>query len=83
MEALRANPLQLANLVLTSRSWSSCSTTSRSLRAARAYSHLAVAAQDSALNNGAVMVKDQQSLTEKMVHCILPEDALKCCGATL
>lgn len=78
IEALRQNPLQLANLVLNIAFlvflFYYVSIIAR--RAESTVKELFVA-QDSVFKQWGVMVKDQQNLTEKMAHCILPEDAIK------
>lgn len=78
VEALRAQPLALANLVLNV-----CFLIFLfyyvSIIARRAESTVVqlFTAQDNVFKQWGVMVKDQQTLTERMAHCILPEDAIK------
>jgi hypothetical protein len=78
VDALRANPLALANIVLNIAFliflfyYVSIIAT----RAEKTVKEL-FTAQDSVFKQWGVIVKDQQSLTEKVMHCILPEDAIK------
>lgn len=78
IEAMRQSPLALANLVLNiaflvflfyyvSRISSRAEGTVAAL----------FAAQDKLYAQWGVIIKDQVTLTEKTMHCILPEDAIK------
>jgi hypothetical protein len=78
VDALRANPLALANIVLNIAFlvFLFYYVTIIAHRAEGTVKEL-FQAQDNVFKQWGVMVKDQQGLTEKMMHCILPEDALK------
>lgn len=78
VDALRAQPLQLANIVLNIAFliflfyYVSIIAT----RAQNTVNALFVA-NDKMYTQWATVLKDQQGLTEKVMHCILPEDAIK------
>ncbi len=84
VEALRANPLALANIVLNIAFlvFLFYYVTIIAHRAERTVNEL-FQAQDNVFKQWGVIVKDQQNLTEKTMHCILPEDALKLLQAPL
>jgi hypothetical protein len=78
VDALRANPLALANIVLNIAFliFLFYYVSIIASRAEKTVKELFVA-QDNVFKQWAVVVKDQQLLTEKTMHCILPEDAIK------
>ena len=78
LEGLRSNPLALANILLNI-----CFLVFLiyyvSIIASRAQNTVRemFQAQDNLYKQWGIVIKDTQSLTEKAMHCILPEDALK------
>ena len=78
VDAMRSNPLAIANILLNI-----CFLVFLiyyvSIIAQRAQTVVAgmFAANDKLYAQWGVVIKDQNALTEKAMHCILPEDALK------
>jgi hypothetical protein len=78
VDALRQNPLALANIVLNIAFlvFLFYYVTIIAHRAEGTVKEL-FQAQDNVFKQWGLIVKDQQTLTEKTMHCILPEDAIK------
>lgn len=78
VDAMRSNPLAIANILLNI-----CFLVFLiyyvSIIASRAQNtvNALFASNDKIYNQWGIVVKDQQLLTEKVMHCILPEDAIK------
>jgi hypothetical protein len=78
VDAMRGQPLAIANIILNI-AFLLFLFYYVSIIAARAQTTVKemFTAQDNLYKQWGVIVKDQQALTEKTMHCILPEDALK------